>query len=311
MTIHVPVISMTVDLKNNGERENLLSALEKMIEGEPTLTFINDLESGQIKMFGKSEHQLNRIAGRLGIESKIEFKVGRPQVLYRETIQKKVQEEHKYVRQINGRGHYGHVWLEVEPLPGASGFEFVNKIKEEHIPKAYITAIENGVRETLASAVHAGHPEMDIRVTLLDGSYHDVDSCDDAFKITASQCFKSACKKAGSQFLEPIMKIDVSTPEDYIGALIGDLNRRRATILSNEQRFHMRDLSGTVPLGEILGYSMMLHALTQGRAKFSMEPSHFEKVPKDDDRPPSGILSPIRPPPDGLSGGNKLERPTD
>ena len=192
-----------------------------------------------------------------------------------------MEEETKYIRQTGGRGQYGHVWLEVEPLPPASGFEFVDRIKGGRIPKEYIPAVEKGIRESMDTGVLAGYPVVDIRATLFDGSFHEVDSSEIAFKIAGSQCFKAACKKASPSLLEPIMKIEVLTPEEYMGDVIGDLNARRAKIASMEPRGNIKSIHGTVPLSEMFGYATVVRSLSQGRASYSMEPSHYEEVPRN------------------------------
>jgi elongation factor G len=214
-------------------------------------------------------------------EFKVEANVGKPQVAYRETVKKAVEQEGKYIKQSGGRGNYGHVWITLEPNETGKGFEFIDKIKGGRIPKEYISSIEKGIEQSMDSGVLAGYPVVDVKVTLFDGSYHDVDSNDMAFQIAASLAFKEASRKAGPVLLEPIMKIDAVTPKDYMGDVIGDLNRRRGRIEQVEDKGETQYIHGTVPLSEMFGYATTLRSITQGRASYTMEPSHYEEVPKN------------------------------
>jgi elongation factor G len=275
-----PVIAISIEPKTRADEEKMGIALGRLAEEDPTFRVRTDTETGQTIISGMGELHLEIIVDRMKREFNVDANVGKPQVAYRETVRRKVEEEGKYIRQTGGRGQYGHVWLEIEPLPPKSGFEFVDKIKGGRIPKEYIPAVEKGIKEALESGVLAGYPVVDIRATLFDGSFHEVDSSEIAFKIAASQCFKAACKKAAPALLEPIMSIEVLTPEDYMGDVIGDLNSRRAKIVSMEPRGNIKVVRGTVPLAEMFGYATVVRSLSQGRANYSMEPSHYEEVPR-------------------------------
>ena len=275
-----PVIAISIEPKTKVDEEKMGVALGRLAEEDPTFRVRSDEETGQTIIAGMGELHLDIIVDRMKREFKVEANVGKPQVAYRETIKRKVEEEGKYIKQTGGRGQYGHVWIEVEPLPPKSGFEFVDKIKGGRIPKEYIPGVEKGIREALESGVLAGYPVVDFRVTLFDGSFHEVDSNEMAFKIAGSMAFKAACKKAGPTLLEPIMKVEVLTPDEYMGPVIGDLNSRRAKIMNNESRGNIRVIQGTVPLSEMFGYATTVRSLSQGRANYSMEPSHYEEVPR-------------------------------
>ncbi len=275
-----PVISISIEPKTRADEEKMGQALAKLAEEDPTFRVRTDEETAQTIISGMGELHLDIIVDRMRREFNVEANVGKPQVAYRETIRKKVEEEGKYIKQTGGRGQYGHVWIEVEPLPPASGFEFLDKIKGGRIPKEYIPGVEKGITEAMESGVLAGYPVVDMRVTLFDGSFHEVDSNEMAFKIAGSMAFKAACKKAAPALLEPIMKIEVLTPDEYLGSVIGDLNSRRAKILSNDPRGNIRVLRGTVPLSEMFGYATTVRSLSQGRANYTMEPSHYEEVPR-------------------------------
>ena len=275
-----PVISISIEPKTKADEERMSIALGRLAEEDPTFRVRTDIETGQTIISGMGELHLEIIVDRMRREFKVEANVGKPQVAYRETIRKSVEQEGKYIRQTGGRGQYGHVWITVDPLPPKSGFEFVDKVKGGRIPKEYIPACEKGMREATDSGVLAGYPVVDIRTTLFDGSFHEVDSSEMAFKIAASMAFKAACKKASPVLLEPIMKIEVLTPEEYMGDVIGDLNSRRAKIESMEPRGNIKVIHGTVPLSEMFGYATTLRSVSQGRASYSMEPSHYEEVPR-------------------------------
>ena len=212
-------------------------------------------------------------------EFNVEGNVGTPHVAYKETVRKKITEEGKFIRQTGGRGQYGHCILQIEPNPAGKGFEFVNEVKQGRIPREYIPAVEKGVREALGGGALAGFPIVDIKVTLLDGSFHEVDSSEMAFRIAGAMALRSGCKKASPTILEPIMKFEVITPDQYMGNIIGDLNSRRAKILEMGDRAHLKFVKATVPLSEMFGYATVVRSVSQGRASFTMEPSHYEEVP--------------------------------
>jgi len=225
------------------------------------------------------ELHLEIIVDRMKREFKVEANVGKPQVAYRETIREKAEEEGKYIRQTGGRGQYGHCWLRVMPNAPGKGYEFANKIVGGVIPREYIPAIDKGIQEALNTGVLAGYPMVDVKVEVFDGSYHDVDSSEMAFKIAGSMGFKAACKKARPVLLEPIMSVEVVTPEDYMGEVVGDLNRRRGRINAMEQRGNARVVQADVPLAEMFGYATDLRSATQGRAAYTMQFKHYEEVP--------------------------------
>jgi elongation factor G len=256
-------------------------ALGKLAQEDPSFRVSTDEESGQTIIAGMGELHLEIIVDRMLREFKVEAEVGQPQVAYRETIKKTVEQEYKYAKQSGGRGQYGHVYLRLEPLEPGSGFEFVNDIKGGVVPKEYIPAVEKGCNEALQSGVLAGYPVEDVKVTLFDGSYHEVDSSEMAFKLAASMGFKEGARKAGAVILEPMMKVEVETPEEYMGDVIGDLNRRRGQISSMDERGGNKIVTAFCPLAEMFGYSTDLRSQTQGRASYSMEFDHYEEVPKN------------------------------
>ena len=256
-------------------------ALQKLAQEDPSFRVGTDEESGQTIISGMGELHLEIIVDRMLREFKVDAEVGQPQVAYRETIRKTVEQEYKYAKQSGGRGQYGHVFLRLEPLPAASGFEFVNDIKGGVVPKEYIPAVEKGCKEALQSGVLAGYPVEDVKVTLFDGSYHEVDSSEMAFKLAASMGFKEGARKAGAVILEPMMKVEVETPEDYMGDVIGDLNKRRGQVNSMDERNGSKIITAFCPLAQMFGYSTDLRSMTQGRATYSMEFDHYEEVPKN------------------------------
>lgn len=274
-----PVISVAIEPKTKGDQEKLSGALNKLAQEDPSFRVKVDEETGQTIISGMGELHLEIIVDRLVREFKVEANVGNPQVAYREAIKKKVTQEGKYIKQSGGRGQYGHVWLEVEPLEAGKGFEFVNKIVGGTIPKEYIPAVEKGVIEATESGVLAGYPVVDVRVTLFDGSYHEVDSSEMAFKIAASMCFKEAMRKANPVLLEPIMKVEVVVPDEYMGDVMGDLSSRRGRIEGMEARGNAQVVRCNVPLKEMFGYATVLRSLTQGRATYTMIFDHYEEVP--------------------------------
>lgn len=281
ITFPEPVISVAIEPKTKADEEKLSAALNKLSEEDPTFKIKMDHEIGQTIISGMGELHLEILVDRMQREFSVGANIGKPQVAYKETIKRVAEFEGKYIRQSGGRGQYGHVWLKVEPLERKKGFEFVDKIRQGIIPKEYIPAIEKGVKEALEEGVLAGYPIVDIKVTLFHGSFHEVDSSEFAFKIASSIALKGACKKADPCLLEPIMKFEVVSPEDYVGEIIGDLNARRAQITDIELRSNTRYIRGVVPLAEMFGYATVVRSLSQGRASFNLEPSHYEEVPKN------------------------------
>ncbi|MEW6601591.1 MAG: elongation factor G [Nitrospirota bacterium] len=276
-----PVISVAIEPKTKADQEKLSVALGKLAQEDPSFKVSFDEETGQTIISGMGELHLDIIVDRLLREFKVGANVGKPQVAYRETIKDKVKEEGKFVRQSGGRGQYGHVYIELEPLGLGGGFEFANKIVGGSIPREYVPAVEKGVKEALENGVLAGYPVVDVKVTLYDGSYHEVDSSEMAFKIAGSMAFKNAAKKAKPVLLEPIMAIEVVTPEEYMGDVIGDLNSRRGRIQTMNQRSNVRVISAQVPLSSMFGYATDLRSKTQGRATYTMQIAHYEEVPKN------------------------------
>jgi elongation factor G len=274
-----PVISIAVEPKTKADEDRLSNSLIKLAEEDPTFQVTNDPETGQTIISGMGELHLEVIVDRLLREFKVEANIGKPQVSYRETIAQPVKVEGKFIRQTGGRGQYGHVWLELEPQERGAGFTFVNKITGGVVPREYIPAVEAGVKEAMLNGVLAGYPVIDVKVTLYDGSYHEVDSSEMAFKIAASIAFKDGCKKAGSILLEPIMRIELVIPEEYLGDVLGDFNGRRGRVESMEPRAQAQIVHGTVPLREMFGYATILRSLSQGRATYTMSFSHYSEVP--------------------------------
>ena len=275
-----PVIRVAIEPKTKAGQEKMGIALAKLAEEDPTFKTYTDDETGQTIIAGMGELHLEIIVDRLLREFKVEANVGNPQVSYRETIRKPIHQEHKYARQSGGKGQYGHVVFDIEPLEPGAGYEFVNKIVGGAIPKEYIPAVDDGVQGAMQTGVLAGYPVVDFRVTLVDGSYHEVDSSEMAFKIAASMAFKEGCRKADPVILEPIMKVVVNVPEEYMGDVMGDLNSRRGQIQGMEARPGAQEITANVPLSEMFGYATELRSRTQGRGQYSMEPSHFEELPK-------------------------------
>lgn len=276
-----PVINVAIEPKTKAGQDKMAMALAKLSEEDPTFRTYTDNETGQTIIAGMGELHLEIIVDRMMREYKVEANIGKPQVAYKETIKKKVQAEGKFIRQSGGKGQYGHVWLEIEPKEPGTGFEFVNKIVGGVIPKEYIPAIQNGVEEALLNGVLGGYNVIDVKVTLFDGSFHEVDSSEMAFKIAASMAFKEAMRKANPVLLEPIMKVEITVPEEYMGDVIGDINSRRGKIEGMEARMGAQVIRCYVPLAEMFGYATDLRSKTQGRGVYSMEMSHFEEVPKN------------------------------
>ena len=279
MNFPEPVISISIEPKSKEDEQKMGIAMGRLAEEDQTFRIKTDEETSQTIISGMGELHLDIIVDRLKREFNVQANVGRPQVAFRESIKKAVEIEGKFIRQSGGRGQYGHVWLKVEPQSMGKGFEFVDGIKQGRVPKEFIPAVEKGCREAMDSGVLAGFPVVDVKVTLFDGSYHDVDSSEIAFKIAGAMAFKDGCRKANPYLMEPIMKVDVTTPEANVGDVIGDLNSRRAKIAEMGSRGNARFVRGTVPLSEMFGYATVVRSISQGRASFSMEPSHYEEVP--------------------------------
>ena len=275
-----PVIDVAIEPKDKDAQEKLGIALAKLAEEDPTFKTYTNQETGQTIIAGMGEVHLEVIVSRLQREFKVECNVGKPQVAYKETIRKEVDVEGKFIRQSGGRGQYGHVWLKLEPLEPGEGIKFESKIVGGVIPKEYIKPVEEGVREAAESGVLGGYPLIDFKATLFDGSYHDVDSSEMAFKIAGSMAFKDGAKKANPVILEPIMKVEITVPEEYMGDVIGDMNSRRGKMEGMEAKQGTQIIRGFIPLSEMFGYATALRSKTQGRGTYSMEPSHYEEVPK-------------------------------
>ena len=274
-----PVISIAVEPKTKADQEKMGIALQKLAQEDPSFRVRTDEESGQTIISGMGELHLEIIVDRMRREFKVETSTGRPEVAYRETIRASVEQEGKYIRQTGGRGQYGHVWLRVEPQAAGKGYEFVNAIVGGVIPREYIPAVDKGIQEQVQNGVVAGYPVVDVKVTLFDGSYHDVDSSEIAFKIAGSQAFKEAVRRASPVLLEPVMKVEVVTPEDFMGSVIGDLNRRRGIIQGMEEAPGGRVVRAEVPLAEMFGYATDLRSMSEGRATYTMEFSRYAEAP--------------------------------
>ncbi|MEA3179110.1 MAG: elongation factor, partial [Gammaproteobacteria bacterium] len=278
MIFPVPVISVAVEPKTKADQEKMGMALQRLAKEDPSFRMSTDQESGQTIISGMGELHLEIIVDRMRREFKVEANVGKPQVAYRETIRGKVESEGKFVRQSGGRGQYGHIWLKLEPNPG-KGYEFVNGIVGGAVPREFIPAVDKGIKEAVDTGVIAGYPVVDVKVTAFDGSYHDVDSNEMAFKIAGSMGFKEGFRKAKPVLLEPIMKVEVVTPEEYSGDVIGDLNRRRGQITGMDEGVSGKVISGEVPLSEMFGYATTVRSMSQGRATFTMEFEKYVEVP--------------------------------
>ncbi|MGR9101043.1 MAG: elongation factor G [Gammaproteobacteria bacterium] len=274
-----PVISVAVEPKTKADQEKMGIALGKLAQEDPSFRVHTDEESGQTIISGMGELHLEIIVDRMKREFGVEANVGAPQVAYRETIRKSVEQEGKFVRQSGGRGQYGHVWLRIEPLEAGAGYEFVNGIVGGVVPREYVPAVDKGVQEQMENGVIAGFPVVDVKVTIFDGSYHDVDSSEMAFKIAGSMGFKEGAKKASPVLLEPIMKVEVVTPEDYMGDVVGDINRRRGLIQGMDDSPSGKVISCEVPLAEMFGYATDLRSATQGRATYSMQFEKYSEAP--------------------------------
>jgi len=281
MVFPEPVISIAIEPKTKADQERLGVSLNKLASEDPSFRVKTDEETGQTIISGMGELHLEIIVDRLLREFKVEANVGKPQVAYREAITKKVEVEGKYIKQSGGRGQYGHIWLELEPLEPGKGFEFVNKIVGGAVPKEYVSAAEKGVKEAMENGVMAGYPLVDLKATAFDGSYHDVDSSEMAFKIAGSMALKEGTMKASPVLLEPIMAVEAVTPDDFMGDVIGDLNSRRGRIMGMSSRAGAQVVEAQVPLAQMFGYATDLRSMTQGRATYTMQFIHYEQVPKN------------------------------
>ena len=276
-----PVIDVAIEPKDKDAQEKMGIALSKLSEEDPTFKIYTNAETGQVVIAGMGELHLEIIVSRLKDEFNVDCTVGKPQVAYKETIRSEVEIEGKFVRQSGGRGQYGHVWLKLQPLEPGEGFKFENKIVGGVIPKEYIKPVEEGIKEAALSGVLAGYPVIDFKATLFDGSFHDVDSSEMAFKIAGSMAFKDGAKKANPVILEPIMRVEITVPEEYVGDVIGDMNSRRGRMEGVEAQPGIQIIKGFIPLSEMFGYATTLRSKTQGRGTYSMEPSHYEEVPRN------------------------------
>ncbi len=274
-----PVISVAVEPKTKADQEKMGIALSKLAQEDPSFRVATDEETGQTIISGMGELHLEIIVDRMKREFSVEANVGNPQVAYRETVRATIEKEGKFIRQSGGRGQYGHVWLKIEPKEAGTGYEFVNAIVGGVIPKEYIAPIDKGVQEQMQNGIIAGYPVVDVKVTVFDGSYHDVDSNEMAFKIAGSMCFKEGARLAKPVLLEPIMKVEVSTPEDFMGDVMGDISRRRGVIQGMDDAPAGKEIKAEVPLSEMFGYATDLRSLTQGRASYSMEFSKYMETP--------------------------------
>lgn len=289
-----PVIAIAIEPKTKADQEKMGSSLKALMDEDPTFRVRTDEETLQTIMEGMGELHLEIKADRLKREFGVEVTMGKPQVAYKETIRKKIEAEGKYIRQSGGRGQYGHVWIRVEPLERGGGIEFEDEIKGGAVPREYIKPIEKGVREAAVSGVMAGFPVVDVKAVAYDGSYHEVDSSEAAFKIAGSIAFKEALRRARPVLLEPIMKVDVVCPEKHMGDVIGDLNSRRGQILGMEDRAKVKVISATVPLAEMFGYATVLRSMTQGRATYSMQFDHYQEVPPNIQEKVIGVAGKIK-----------------
>jgi elongation factor G len=276
-----PVISQAVEPMTKADQEKMGIALSKLAQEDPSFRVFTDHESGQTIISGMGELHLDIIIDRMKREFNVEANVGKPQVAYRETIRSQVEHQHKYAKQSGGRGQYGHVYLRLEPQEPGSEFEFLDEIKGGVVPREYIPAVKKGIEETMQSGVLAGFPVVDVRVALYDGSYHEVDSSEHAFKAAASMCFKEAFKLARPELLEPIMAVEIVTPEEYMGNVNGDVSSRRGIILSMEDGPSGKIIRAEVPLSEMFGYATSLRSATQGRANYSMEFKKYSAAPSN------------------------------
>ena len=275
-----PVIDISIEPKTKADQEKMGVALQKLAEEDPSFKTYTNQETGQTIIAGMGELHLDIIVDRLKREFKVEANVGKPQVAYKETIKKPVRVEGKFIRQSGGKGQYGHVWLEVEPNEAGKGYEFESKIVGGAVPKEFVKPTDEGIQEAMKSGVLAGYQVVDLKVALVDGSYHDVDSSESAFHIAGSMALKEACRQGGAVLLEPMMKVDIIVPEEYMGDVIGDVNSRRGRMEGMDTISGTTTIHSFIPLSEMFGYATDLRSKTQGRGVYSMEPSHYEEVPK-------------------------------
>ncbi len=276
-----PVIKMSIEPKTKADQEKMGAALQRLAQEDPTLRLSQDPTSNQTLIEGMGELHLDIIVDRMRREFNVEADKGQPQVAYKEAITKMVEQEGKYIKQSGGRGQYGHCWLKIEPLDKGQGFEFVNKITGGTIPREFIPSIEKGVKDSVSKGIIAGYPIVDIKVTVYDGSYHDVDSSDVAFQVAASMAMRDGVKKAGPVILEPVMRVEVTTPDEFFGSVVGDLNSRRGRVAGTEERGNSKIVEAHVPLSEMFGYITDLRGMSQGRAAYTMEFDHYEEVPRN------------------------------
>ncbi|KKU90133.1 MAG: Elongation factor G [Microgenomates group bacterium GW2011_GWA1_48_10] len=281
ITFAEPVISLAIEPKTKSDQEKMGSALQRVMEEDPTIHIKSDKETGQTIISGVGELQLEVWVRRMKEEMAVDTNTGAPQVAYKETIKREANGEGKYIRQTGGRGQYGHAIIRVEPKPRGEGWEFKNAIKGGSVPAEFIPSVEKGTKEASGNGILAGYPLTDLKITFFDGSYHDVDSSDIAFQIAGSMALQDACKKADLTLLEPIMKVEVTTPDEFMGDVIGDLSAKRAQILGTNKRGNATIILALVPLAELSGYSTKLRSMSQGRASYYMEPSHYEEVPRN------------------------------
>jgi elongation factor G len=280
MVFPEPVISQAVEPKTKADQEKMGIALSRLAQEDPSFRVRTDDESGQTIISGMGELHLEIIVDRMKREFGVDASVGKPQVAYREAIKKPVEIEGKFIKQSGGRGQYGHVWLKMEPQPAGKGYEFVDAIKGGSVPREFIPAVEKGLRETLPNGVLAGFPVVDVKVTLFDGSSHDVDSNENAFKMAASMAFKDGMRQANPALLEPMMSVEVETPEEFMGNVMGDLSSRRGILQGMDDVAGIKVIKAEVPLSEMFGYSTTLRSLSQGRATYTMEFKHYTEAPK-------------------------------
>ena len=275
-----PVIDVSIEPKTKADQEKMAIALQKLAEEDPSFKTYTNQETGQTIIAGMGELHLDIIVDRMKREFHVDANVGKPQVAYKETIRKPVKVEGKFIRQSGGKGQYGHVWLEVEPNEAGKGYSFESRIVGGVVPKEYVKPVDEGVQDAMKAGILAGYPVVDVKVALVDGSYHEVDSSEAAFHIAGSMAFKEACRQGGAVLLEPIMKVDITVPEEYMGDVIGDVNSRRGRMEGMDTEQGVTTIHSFIPLSEMFGYATDLRSKTQGRGVYSMEPSHYEEVPK-------------------------------
>ncbi len=281
ITVPEPVIKMAIEPKTKADQEKMGAALQRLAAEDPTLRLSQDDTTNQTLIEGMGELHLDIIVDRMKREFNVEANKGQPQVAFKEAITRAVKQEGKYIKQTGGRGQYGHVWLEIEPLERGQGFEFINKVFGGSIPREFIPSVEKGVKDSVSKGVIAGYPLVDVKVTVYDGSYHDVDSSDIAFQIAATMAMRDGVKAAGPVILEPVMKVEVTSPEEFFGSVVGDLNSRRGRIMGSEDRGNSRVVEAMVPLSEMFGYITDLRGMSQGRSAYTMEFDHYEEVPRN------------------------------